>query len=131
MWEDTGSRSDGSMEDGLYHLATGRFEAESREGLEDVMEFLGSRLIFLIDWNKARKRLRGLVGKRAALSLLDWAAEHDHGHMAFLLAGGDQLVFDALDFRGGTLRQAGRLADRHPRPGGRRRLPARRPAHLR
>ena len=106
-WGDTRSRNDREMEDGLYHLATGRFRAESANALEEFLAFLGSRLVFLIDWNKARKRLRSLVGKQAALGLLDWAAEHDHGHMAFLLAGGEQLVYDALDFAAGRSTRAG------------------------
>ncbi len=63
-WGDTRSRNDREMEDGLYHLATGRFRAESANALEEFLAFLGSRLVFLIDWNKARKRLRSLVGKR-------------------------------------------------------------------
>jgi pyruvate, orthophosphate dikinase len=106
-WGDTRSRNDREMEGGLYHLATGRFGAESANEVEEFLAFLGSRLVFLIDWNKARKRLRDLVGKQAALGLLDWAAEHDHGHMAFLLAGGEQLVFDALDFAAGRSTRAG------------------------
>ena len=65
------------MEDGLFHLAVGRFEAQTTAELERFLAFLGSRLVFMIDWNRARKRLRGLVGKRAAVELLGWAAEHD------------------------------------------------------
>ncbi len=62
------------------------------------LEFLGSRLVFLIDWNKARKRLRNFVPNDEAIKLLKWAADADIGHMAFLKAGGEQLVFDALEF---------------------------------
>jgi uncharacterized protein Yka (UPF0111/DUF47 family) len=86
------------MEDGLYHLAVGRYAATGAKDLLAFLEFLGSRIVFLIDWNKARKRLRNLVGRSDALTLLRWAAEHDLGHMAFLRLGGDQLVFDALEF---------------------------------
>ena len=107
QWEDTRSRHDGGMQDGLYHLAVGRLEAQTTGELEGFMELLGSRMVFLIDWNRARKRLRGLVGKRAAVDLLSWSAEHEHGHMAFLLAGGDQLVYDALDFAAGRTTRAG------------------------
>ena len=97
-WEDTRSRRDESLEDGVYHLSVGAFTAASEAELEDYLAFLGSRLVYLIDWSRARKRLRALVSKGAAVSLLTWAAEHDHGHMAFLKAGGEQLIYDALDF---------------------------------
>ena len=97
-WEDTVSRRDEAFEDGVYHMSVGSYAAASDADLREYLEFLGSRLVFLIDWNRARKRLRALVSKSIALRLLAWAAEHDYGHMAFLRAGGEQLVFDALDF---------------------------------
>jgi pyruvate,orthophosphate dikinase len=106
-WEDTRSRSSGATSDDLYHLAVGRFKADSQPALETFLELLGSRMVFLIDWNRARKRLRGLVGNRAAVELLDWGAEREHGHMAFLLAGGEQLVYDALNFATGRGTRAG------------------------
>jgi pyruvate,orthophosphate dikinase len=106
-WEDTRSRVDGATAGDLYHLAVGRFRADSEAALEAFLELLGSRMVFLIDWNRARKRLRGLVGNRAAVDLLDWAAERELGHMAFLLAGGEQLVYDALTFATGRGTRAG------------------------
>ncbi len=107
QWEDTRSRGDGASGEGLYHLAVGRFTAASEAELEAFLELLGSRMVFLIDWNRARKRLRGLVGNRAAVDLLAWAAERELGHMAFLLAGGEQLVYDALTFASGRGTRAG------------------------
>ncbi len=98
QWEDTRSVQERAVETGLYHLGLGRFDAADETALLAFLEFLGSRLVFLIDWNKARKRLRSLVGKRDALALLRWAADHDIGHMGFLKAGGDRLVFEALEF---------------------------------
>lgn len=97
-WEDTVSRRDEALSDGVYHMSVGAFTAADDDQLQSYLEFLGSRLVFLIDWNRARKRLRSLVSKSAAMRLLAWAAEHDHGHMAFLKAGGEQLINDALDF---------------------------------
>ena len=97
-WEDTRSRRDEAMEDGVYHLSVGTFVGTDEAQLQEYLAFLGSRLVFLIDWNKARKRLRALVSKNEVIRLLSWAAENDHGHMAFLKAGGEQLVYDALDF---------------------------------
>jgi uncharacterized protein Yka (UPF0111/DUF47 family) len=97
-WEDTLSRTDRTMEDGVYHLCIGTFTAERAEEREEYLAFLGSRLVFLIDWNRARKRLRLLLPKREGADLLKWAADNDHGHMAFLRAGGEQMIFDALAF---------------------------------
>ncbi len=106
-WEDTRSRADSSIEGGMFHLASARFEAAGDAELERFLEHLGSRLVFIIDWNRARKRLRRLVGRQAALDLLGWAAEHGYGHMAFLRAGADELVYDALEFAGGRAVRAG------------------------
>jgi uncharacterized protein Yka (UPF0111/DUF47 family) len=97
-WDDTLSRTDRSMEDGVYHLCVGTFAAATGSELEDCLEFLGSRLVFLIDWNRARKRLRLLLPKKDSAELLKWAADNDLGHMAFLRAGGEVMVFDALAF---------------------------------
>lgn len=98
VWGDTLSRTDREMEDGVYHLCVGQFTADSDSGLTDYLAFLGSRLVFLIDWNRARKRLRLLLPKRESMALLKWAADENIGHMAWLSAGGEQLVFDALAF---------------------------------
>jgi len=106
-WEGSRSRSDRAMQDGHYYLSIGRLQAASDAALEEFLDRLGSRLVFLIDWNRARKRLRRLVGNRAAVELLDWAAGTDHGHMAFLRAGGDALVYDALEFGAGRAARAG------------------------
>ncbi len=106
-WEDTRSRNDRSIEGGLFHLATGRFEASADVPIERFLEHLGSRLAFMIDWNRARKRLRRLVGRRVAIRLLRWAAEHEYGHIAFLRAGADGMVYDALEFAGGGAARAG------------------------
>jgi len=97
-WEDTLSRADKAMEDGVYHLSVGTFRSTDAASREAFLDFLGSRLVFLIDWNRARKRLRGFVGKDAAVELLKWAADGDFGHMAFLKAGGERLLYDALEF---------------------------------
>ena len=97
-WEDTRSRKDDAIEDGVYHLCVGTYQARDHADLEDYLGFLASRLVYLIDWNRARKRLRNFVPKGEAIRLLKWAAEHDHGHMAFLKVGGEQLIYDALDF---------------------------------
>jgi hypothetical protein len=78
-WEDTRSRTTNTTSEDLYHLAVGRFEADSEAELVAFPELLGSRMVFLIDWNRARKRLRTLVGGGAAVKLLEWAASASTG----------------------------------------------------
>lgn len=111
-WEDTRSRKDAGMEDGVYHLCVGSYTARNSGQLRDYLCHMGSRLVFLIDWNRARKRLRLFVPRKAAIDLLKWAADGNIGHMAWLKAGGEQLIFDAMSFAyGGQLRPGDRLDD--------------------
>lgn len=95
-WEDTRSRSDSSMEDGVYHLCVGRFDARDDTELNRYLDFLGSRLVFLIDWNRARKRLRVLLPKRESAALLKWAAQQNFGHMGFLAVDAPHEIFNAI-----------------------------------
>ena len=98
-WEETRSRSErGLNQGGIYHLCVGTYKARGREQLAQYLEFLGSRVVFLIDWNRARKRLRPFVRKRDGIAVLKWAADNGFGHMAFLKVGGDVLVYDAMQF---------------------------------
>jgi uncharacterized protein Yka (UPF0111/DUF47 family) len=103
-WGSVQSRTDQTFENGVYHLCVGAYTARDKTDLKAYLTHLGSRLVFLIDWNRARKRLQLLVPKKDAISLLSWAAENDVGHMAFVKAGGERMIFDALQFvAGGTL----------------------------
>jgi hypothetical protein len=81
-------------EDGFY-LLEGCYRSEDEGAIDRFLEFLGSRIVFLIDWNKARKALQTFVGKNVAIDLLTWAAREDHGHRAFLELGGADLIFEA------------------------------------
>lgn len=94
---------------GSYLLAVGRFEAVDRAALERYLKFLGSRIVFLIDWNRARKRLRPFLAKVEAVRLLKWAADHDVGHRGFLEVGGERLLYEAIEFAG---RNALRIGER-------------------
>jgi len=95
-WEDTLSREDQATEDGLYHLCVSVFEARDQTQLEEYLAHLGSRIVYLIDWNRARKRLRPFLTKGAAIGLLKWAADNDCGHMGFLCAGAEQVILESL-----------------------------------
>jgi hypothetical protein len=85
-WSDTTSKSTSFSEE-MYHLCVGKYTSESRDDLKDFLEFVGSRIVFLIDWNKARKRLQNFVKKKSCFEILKWAADNDYGHMGFLLMG--------------------------------------------
>jgi hypothetical protein len=83
-------------DDNIFYLVTGRYAAEGAAARMRFLEFLGSRIVFLIDWNKARKALQTFVGKDVAVEILNWAAVHDYGHRAFLELGGVDLIFDVI-----------------------------------
>ncbi len=87
--------------DGRFLLVTGHHEAEDKAALDDFLDYLGSRLVFMIDWNKARKALRNFVDNTTAIDVLRWAAGHDFGHRGFLELGGAELIYEAVR-RGGA-----------------------------
>ena len=60
------------------------------------LDTLGSSLVFLIDWNKARKALRAFMPKDQSVRILDWAARNHIGHRAFLELGGVELITTAV-----------------------------------
>lgn len=98
-WSDTLTRkSEGGAVRGVYHLAVGTFRAVGRATCRDFLAHLGSRVVFLIDWNRARKQLRNFVLNKDAILVLRWAAFEEVGHRGFLELGGERLVYSALDF---------------------------------
>ncbi len=101
-WEDTVSRGAGEKFEGLYHLSVGHFQAKDREDLKNFLNLLGSRIVFLIDWNRARKSLRNFMRNADCIKVLRWAAENESGHRAFLILGGEQLIFGALELASGA-----------------------------
>jgi uncharacterized protein Yka (UPF0111/DUF47 family) len=93
-------------------MTTGRYEAKDAGDCSDYLKFLGSRLVFLIDWNRARKQLRGFLRGPDRLALLVWAAEREIGHRGFLELGGAQLVNQAIEATAGSSMHFGdRLCD--------------------
>lgn len=93
-----------------YHLGTASFDAPEEPALLDVLEAIGSRIVFLIDWNRARKRLLPFVGRDCAVAVLQEAARQRVGHMAWLQAGGESLIWNAMaDQQPGSFRLGDRL----------------------
>jgi hypothetical protein len=87
----------GGIDLGEHHLVTARFEGPDRDALAVYLAHVGSRLVFLIDWNRARKRLVPLVGKNTAVVLLRWAADEECSHRALLQLGGEPPYLPAVE----------------------------------
>jgi uncharacterized protein Yka (UPF0111/DUF47 family) len=90
------TKAEGLADDGAFYLVTGRYDAETSERRDAFLEAIGASLVFLIDWNKARKVLRTFVAKDEAIRILDWAARNRIGHRAFLELGGGELITGAV-----------------------------------
>ena len=111
-WEDADPRTSDRFEAGTYFLTTGTYRASDRADLERYLRHLGSRIVFLIDWNRMRKRLNAFVGKEKAVAILTWAAENDHGHRGLLEIGGERALAEAVEYAAGErLRYGDRLDD--------------------
>jgi uncharacterized protein Yka (UPF0111/DUF47 family) len=95
-----------------FYLATGLFNAADATGCGSYLEFLGSRLVFLIDWNRARKQLHGFLRGPDRIALLLWAVTSETGHRGFLEVGGERLVNQAIEATAGSAMHFGdRLCD--------------------
>lgn len=86
----------GLADDGVFYLITGRYRLGGDNSRDSFLEALGASLVFLIDWNKARKLLRTWVSKNDAVEILDWAARHRCGHRGFLELGGSEFLSAAV-----------------------------------
>jgi hypothetical protein len=96
-WSSLAENQKGNLAEGeIFYLLTGVYAARDDADLDRFLSFFGSRVVFLIDWNKARKALQTFVSKGKAIDLLADAAKGDEGHRAFLELGGADLVFDVV-----------------------------------
>ncbi|MFY7867830.1 phosphate transport regulator [Roseateles sp.] len=110
QWSTPEARVSAGLNQGeAYQLGTARFQAEDEAQLQAMLEGVASRIVFLIDWNRARKRLIHFVGKREAIAVLAEAARQEIGHMAWLKAGGERMLFEAMQALGAD---AFRIGDR-------------------
>jgi len=95
-----------------YYVGTATFEPGDEPALLHALESIGADLVFLIDWNRARKRLQEFVGRREAAAVLLDAARRQVGHMGWLKAGGERLLYGAMQDAGHDLFHVGeRLQD--------------------
>lgn len=88
--------SDGLNEGKPYWVGNAKFHASSNDELENKLDAIASRIVFVIDWNRARKRLQHFVSKPIAIEILKIAAKKNWGHMGWLMAGGEQLIYRTL-----------------------------------
>ncbi|HEY7078796.1 MAG TPA: hypothetical protein VH500_03780 [Nitrososphaeraceae archaeon] len=97
-WNETDSKKSttNNKNADIYHLSIGVYEAEGEKELYEYLSFLGSRIVFLIDWNRARKSLRNFIKTADCISVLKWAAYNSYGHRAFLQLGGQKLLYEAI-----------------------------------
>ena len=112
-WEPVRTMQTDALAEGApFHLASGRFAAPGEVDCQRFLEHLGSRLVFLIDWNRARKQLRGFLRGPQRIKVLRWAAQADIGHRGFLELGGARLVNQAIEAaRGAAMHFGDRLCD--------------------
>jgi uncharacterized protein Yka (UPF0111/DUF47 family) len=112
-WGEERSARTATLAEGLpFQLLTFTFRAADEADCLRYLEFLGSRLVFLIDWNRARKQLRGFLPGPRRKEVLLWAAQNDVGHRGFLQIGGARAINDAIEAAAGTAMHFGdRLCD--------------------
>jgi uncharacterized protein Yka (UPF0111/DUF47 family) len=112
QWSAPQSRIDAALNDGnAFTFGSARFACSSDEVLDATLEGIGARIVFLIDWNRARKRLLPFVGKAQAIEALVEAARLEVGHMGWLKAGGEQLIHGAMQAAGDGAFQIGDRLD--------------------
>ncbi len=95
-------RTKGLNQDAAYFVGTARFEAEDEAALARQLEGIGERIVFLIDWNRARKRLVHFVSREGAVAVLEATTRARAGHMAWLNAGAERLIWDAMAAQGAS-----------------------------
>lgn len=94
--------AEGLGDDGVFYLVTGRCPARDAAQRDAFLAEIAASLVFLIDWNKARKVLRTWVSKGDALRILEWAAHDRVGQRGFLELGGSDLVASAVHHAAAT-----------------------------
>jgi uncharacterized protein Yka (UPF0111/DUF47 family) len=110
--QDRAGQLPGASEDANFTMLVGSYTAKDQADLEGYLNFLGSRLVFVIDWNRARKQLRSFLRGADREAVLQWAAEEEVGQRGFLELGGAQIINQAIEKVSGSAMHFGdRLCD--------------------
>jgi uncharacterized protein Yka (UPF0111/DUF47 family) len=110
MWDE--DRSGALPAGSAFYMTVGQVQTADAAACAAVLESVGSRLVFLIDWNRARKQLRGFLRGKDRLAVLAHAATDGIGHRGFLQLGGARLVNQAIaESAGSAMRFGDRLCD--------------------
>ena len=110
LWSDMASKVAPDLSEGQAStLGLARFSCEDRVRLTRTLEAIGASVVYLLDWERARKRLLNFVDGEGATAVLLAAAQAEVGHKAWLRLGADRLVFSAMHALGA---QAFRIGDR-------------------
>lgn len=112
-WSVVEPRTSGGLNRGeAFFVGNAVFQCADTTVLSQALESIGSKIVFLIDWNRARKRLQELVDRTLALRVLRAAAQEEIGHRAWLEAGAQRMIFDAMQSLGeGVFRLGDRLEE--------------------
>ena len=89
--------STSTSERGPIVMTVGKYVADAATDIERFLRFVGSRLVFLIDWNRARKRLARLVSKGAAVTCFGGPPTTTSATAGFLEAGAIALIETAFE----------------------------------
>ena len=73
-WGSATTKEDANFESSIYYMVNGLYSAKNREDLKSFLDFLGSKIVFM----------------------MKWAADNEIGHMAFLVLGGEKIIYEVL-----------------------------------
>ncbi|MGM0986711.1 MAG: phosphate transport regulator [Pseudomonadota bacterium] len=111
-WSTSEARTTRGLNAGnAYYVGTADFACDDEASLQQALEGIGARIVFLIDWNRARKRLVHFVKKPSAVAVLEETSRREVGHMAWLAAGAERLVYDAMQALGSDYFHIGERLD--------------------
>jgi hypothetical protein len=79
------------------HIATGSFTVRSPDEMLMFLSHISSHIVFLIEWNRARKALKPFLSGNETLIVLQKAVKRRVGHQAFIVAGGERLISEVLE----------------------------------
>lgn len=96
-WEPLASPIEAPLHTGSFGLVgQARLTSDQEGRLREALGGVASCLVFLTDWNQARKQLQTFVRKPVAEEMLDTLAREKLGHTGWLRAGGAALVHEAM-----------------------------------